>query len=68
VDATRLHEAAPASKLVILPNINHLLKEVGSSDGDANLATYGDPSLPLANNVVEAIAEFVSASKPRQPE
>jgi fermentation-respiration switch protein FrsA (DUF1100 family) len=61
-DAERLHAAAPASRLVFLPDTNHVLKEVTSSDRTANIATYGDPGLPLAPGVIEAIADFIYAA------
>ena len=40
--------------------MNHPLKAVASDDRGANLATYADPSLPLAPGVVAAIAEFLA--------
>ena len=58
-DAKRLKAAAPASTMVLLPQTNHVLKEVPPTDRAANIATYGDPDLPLAPGVIEAIADFV---------
>src|SRR5947209_9516017 len=58
-DAARLKEANPAAKLVSIPGATHVLKFVGSPDRDANLATYQDPSLPLAPGIIEAIVEFI---------
>jgi pimeloyl-ACP methyl ester carboxylesterase len=67
-DARRLAEARPAAKLVLLPQVNHVLKEVSANNPAANMAAYADPSLPLAPGVVDAIAEFVSsASKESSP-
>ena len=37
----------------------HVLKTVASDDRAANMATYADPSLPIAPAVVDAIAAFV---------
>ncbi len=62
VDAQNLKKADPQAKLVILANVNHVLKSVTSDDARANLATYGDPSLPLAPGVVDAVAEFIDAA------
>jgi pimeloyl-ACP methyl ester carboxylesterase len=68
-DARRLAAARPSAKLILLPKVNHTLKEVPAGDRAANMAAYADPSLPLAPGVVEAIAEFVSgASKGSSPE
>jgi pimeloyl-ACP methyl ester carboxylesterase len=58
-DARRIAQANPAARLVLLPQVNHVLKEVASGDRAANAASYADPSLPLAPGVAEAIAEFV---------
>jgi hypothetical protein len=58
-DARRLAAANPAARLVLLPGVSHVLKQVAGSDRAANVATYTDPNLPLANGVAEAIAEFV---------
>ena len=60
-DAERLKEAAPKAELVLLPDANHVLKTVASDDLRVNAATYADPSLPLAQGVVEVIATFVAA-------
>ena len=45
-DALALAKADPRAELVLIPNMNHVLKDVGAS-GQANLAAYKDPSLPL---------------------
>ncbi|WP_210203052.1 alpha/beta hydrolase [Pseudaminobacter soli (ex Li et al. 2025)] len=60
-DARRLAEANPKAELRVLPDVNHVLKEVTSDDRAANIATYADPNLPLAPGVVDAITEFVLA-------
>jgi uncharacterized protein len=60
-DAERLKAAAPKAELVLLPDVNHVLKTVASENPRANAATYTDPSLPLAPGVAEAIAAFVAA-------
>lgn len=58
-DAELLHKAAPAAELVELPDANHVLKTVASEDVASNIATYANPSLPLASGVIDAIAAFV---------
>lgn len=58
-DAERLKEAAPHATLTILPDTNHVLKQVHSDERDANLTTYAAADLPLAPGVVEAITRFV---------
>jgi pimeloyl-ACP methyl ester carboxylesterase len=58
-DARRLRDAAPQAALVLLPDVNHVLKRVASDDARANLAAYGDPALPLAPGVGTAIVDFI---------
>lgn len=60
-DSRRLKGANSQAVLAILPNTNHALKSVSSDDRSANVATYGDPSLPLAPGVIETIADFVES-------
>ena len=60
-DARKLAAADPRATLALVPGMNHVLKAVASDDRAANLATYGDPSLPLAPGVVGRIADFVAA-------
>lgn len=58
-DAKALAAAQPKARLVIVPNVNHVLKKVGSDDRMANMMTYRDSSLPVDPGVVDAIANFV---------
>lgn len=62
-DAEALSRAQPAADLVLLPGMNHVLKEVPAGDPAANLAAYGDPSLPLAPGLAEAVVEFVARER-----
>lgn len=62
-DARRLHAAAPDAQLVVLPAVNHVLKQVTSDDPSANLATYHRTGVPLAPGVVDAIADFIGAQR-----
>ncbi len=58
-DARRLASANPRARLVLLAGVNHVLKHVEGDDRAANVASYADPALPLAEGVAEAIVEFV---------
>ena len=62
-DAERLKSGSPAAKLVILAEVNHILKAVSSDDREANIATYGDPNLPIAPAIVDAVVDFVKAAR-----
>ena len=58
-DAKRLGDAQPKAKLVLLAQMNHVLKDVATDDRAANLATYSDSSLPVDSGLVDAVAAFV---------
>jgi pimeloyl-ACP methyl ester carboxylesterase len=57
-EARALAAARPDAKLVIVPGMNHILK-LAPTDRAANAATYADPALPLAPELVSAITAFV---------
>jgi fermentation-respiration switch protein FrsA (DUF1100 family) len=54
-DAQALHAAAPAARLVIVPQMTHTLKQL--EPGMDEIRTYLDPSLPIAPAVVDAVTE-----------
>lgn len=58
-DARLLKAANPQASLVILPNMNHVMKEVTSDGRKANIASYADPALPLAPGLIDSIAHFL---------
>jgi uncharacterized protein len=62
-DAELLARAKPEAKLVIIPEANHVLKQVTSDDRSANLATYANPNLPLVAGIADALAVFVKSQK-----
>jgi uncharacterized protein len=62
-DAQALKLADPTATLVLLPDVNHVLKSVASDDVSANIATYGNSSLPLAPGVVQSISDFLGANQ-----
>lgn len=59
VDARALAGVQPKAQLVILPGVNHVLKNVATTDRAANIATYANPSLPVSPAVIDAVAAFV---------
>lgn len=59
-NAERLHAAAPASQLVVLPDMTHVLKDCDSTDMIAQLSgVYTDSTLPLSVGLSQAIADFL---------
>jgi pimeloyl-ACP methyl ester carboxylesterase len=61
-DAQALKLADAKATLVLLPDVNHVLKSVASDDVRTNFATYGNSSLPLAPGVVQSISDFLTSN------
>jgi uncharacterized protein len=57
-DAQLLGAAQPMSELLIVQNMNHVLKIVPPGDRVANFKAYMDPESPIASEVVDRIAVF----------
>lgn len=57
-DAQRLSIVNRRTQLLLIDGMNHILKTAPRSRAE-NLATYNDPSLPLARDLVDAIAVFL---------
>ncbi len=57
-DARILAAARPQSKLVVIPDMNHVLKKITGSV-EENIASYRNPDLPLAPELVPAISSFI---------
>lgn len=62
-DARALHQANPNARLVLLPDVNHVLKRVTTDNTSENIATYGDAALPLAPDVARTISLFVKVPR-----
>lgn len=58
-DARALAAAQPRASFVVLDGVNHVLK-VAPIERGANLATYADPSLPIAPELISKITAFVT--------
>lgn len=56
-DAETLHKANPNSKLVLIENMNHVLKTI-EKDED-NMASYMSPDYPLSEELVNTIETFI---------
>lgn len=56
-DAKTLHQAKPQSKLVIIDNMNHVLKSIEKDE--ENLKSYSIPDFPIAKELVEALTDFI---------
>lgn len=54
-----LKAANDSAALVVLPDVNHVLKTVTGDDVASNFAAYQNPDLPLADGVVDTVADFI---------
>jgi pimeloyl-ACP methyl ester carboxylesterase len=61
-DAKMLSASKPDAKLIIIENMNHVLKE-SDSDYKNNIATYMNPNLPLKSGLIEEIVSFIKSQK-----
>ena len=44
--------------------MNHIFKIV-EGDRQANIKTYSDPSLPIANELIKSITDFILKDQPK---
>jgi hypothetical protein len=61
-DAKQLAAAKPDAKLLIVDNMNHILKEA-EADRQKNIATYNQPELPLKQGLVKELVSFIKSKK-----
>ena len=59
VDAKGLADDNPAAQLLLIDGMNHVLKTV-PTDPARQVASYSDPTLPLAPDLIRAITGFVN--------
>ena len=57
-EASILNQAAKNSKLVIINQMNHILKTI-SGDMQENVASYTNPDLPVNKDLIKNIIEFI---------
>jgi pimeloyl-ACP methyl ester carboxylesterase len=62
--ARQLAASAPRAELKIIENMNHVLKIV-EGDRNKNVATYMNPNLPISDELVKAITDFVKNNESR---
>jgi hypothetical protein len=64
-DAELLARAEPKAKLLMIEGMNHVFKRT-AADQAAQRASYSDPSLPVAPELIEGIATFVKSVQRRK--
>ena len=62
LDAENLGKAQPKAKVVLFNKMNHVLKDC-DEDTESNVAAYSNPSLPLSNNFIRSIVDFIKSTK-----
>ena len=60
-DARRLAAADPQARLLLIPGMNHLLKQVGD-DLALNQRSYGDPTVTFSPALLPAVVPFLKTS------
>ena len=63
LDFVALAAAAPLAKTLWLPEMNHILVDVG--DADDNLAAYNEPERALDPALIDSVAAFILANDTR---
>jgi hypothetical protein len=58
-DAQNLHNANATSKLVIINNMNHVMKMINSEDRTENVKAYSNPQLSVSQELIKAIVTFI---------
>ncbi|WP_405567848.1 alpha/beta hydrolase [Polaribacter sp. Asnod6-C07] len=56
-DAENLKAAKPDAKIVIIKNMNHILKDIQKNED--NLASYTNPNFTISEQLIKTIVEFV---------
>ncbi|MPM57329.1 hypothetical protein SDC9_104151 [bioreactor metagenome] len=57
-NARKLSNANPKAELFLITDMNHILR-ITDGDRQANLATYSNCNLPIAEELVKAITDFI---------
>jgi pimeloyl-ACP methyl ester carboxylesterase len=66
-DAERLHAARPDAKLVVIPEVNHVLKRDTNQTIAGQMGSYKDPTMPIVPVVVTTIADWITALAATSP-
>jgi len=65
-DAQALQRARPDAELQLIAGMNHVLRIV-PADVKKQLASYNDPGLPLARDLVQRLVGFILRTRPQTP-
>jgi hypothetical protein len=56
-EANKLHEAKPDSEIVIIENMNHILKNIDKDEN--NMKSYYSPDFPLSEELINTLDLFI---------
>jgi uncharacterized protein len=62
-DARSLAAAKPEATLLLVKNMNHVLKEVTSDSKTDNQKAYSDPALPVMQELISGMVNFIQAKR-----
>lgn len=62
-DALNLKASRPSSTLLLVKNMNHVLKEVKTDSKTDNQKAYSDPSLPVMRELITGMVNFILAKR-----
>jgi uncharacterized protein len=58
-EANRLIKSAKKVTSKIIPNMNHVLKTIETTDINSQMKTYSDPLLPINDNMIQEVITFI---------
>lgn len=61
-EAKKLIAASKNGKLLIVNNMNHVLKTINGDVND-NISSYSNPDLPINQDLVNSIVDFINKNK-----
>ncbi|HTB99062.1 MAG TPA: alpha/beta hydrolase [Ferruginibacter sp.] len=61
-DPILLAGANPSAKLVLIDNMNHIFRIITTGDTPGNIASYKNPELPISDELVKNIVDFIAAN------
>jgi len=59
-EAESLKNATPNASLVLIDNMNHVLRIIKGTDGLENTKSYNEPKRPISEELISVIIDFVS--------
>jgi alpha/beta superfamily hydrolase len=61
-DAKLLAAANPSAKSILIDKMNHVFRIIATGDTSGNIASYKNPELPISDELVKNIVNFIAAN------